>query len=114
MPGPLSRLISPEHALLIAKTGGVIGIWPPISRFADRHAMAEGMARMVDVVGIDHVGLGTDMLGLTVQSVVPKYGDLPLLAEELQVVGFHPSEISKIMGGNYIRVFTAVAGSLFD
>ncbi len=113
-PGPLSRLISPDHAKLVSGTGGVIGIWPPQSRFPDIHAMAEGMARMADVVGADHVGLGTDMLGLTGPSVLPTYADLPLLVSALIDVGFSFDEINKIMGGNYARVFSASIGHFFD
>lgn len=109
-PGPRSRLISKEHALLIAQTDGVIGIWPPTSRFADLHALAEGMAAMVDVVGVDHVGLGTDMLGLTTTSALPSYADLPKLAEALSATGFQVDEIGKILGGNYARVFAASLG----
>jgi membrane dipeptidase len=113
-PGPRSRLISPEHAKLVSGTGGVIGIWPPQSRFADIPAMAEGMARMADVVGVDHVGLGTDMLGLTGPSVLPSYADLPLLVSALIDVGFDFDDINKIMGGNYARVFKASVGHFFD
>ena len=68
-PGPQSRQISPDHARVIAGTGGVIGVWPPSSIFIDFKAFIEGFARMADVVGVDHVGLGSDMMGLTTPSV---------------------------------------------
>ncbi len=113
-PGPRSRLISREHALLIAETKGVIGVWPSSSQFADLHAMAQGMARMVDVVGVAHVGLGSDQLGLLVPSVLKTYADLPLLAQAMQQVGFNSEEVGKILGGNYLRVFKASVGQLFD
>jgi membrane dipeptidase len=113
-PGPRSRLISPEHAKLIAETKGVIGVWPSSSQFADLHAMAQGMARMVDVVGVEHVGLGSDQLGLVVPSVLRSYADLPQLAKAMQEVGFNSEEIGKILGGNYLRIFKASVGQLFD
>jgi membrane dipeptidase len=106
-PGPQSRQISPDHARVIAGTGGVIGVWPPSSIFIDFRAFVEGFARMADVVGVDHVGLGSDMLGLTVPSVFDSYRDLPLLAQGLLDHGFTPEETGKILGGNYVRVFTA-------
>ena len=106
-PGPTSRQISPDHARVIAGTGGVIGVWPPSSIFPDLNAFVEGFARMADVVGIDHVGLGSDMLGLTVPSVFDSYRDLPLLAHGLLAHGFTPEEAGKLLGGNYARVFTA-------
>lgn len=106
-PGPRSRTISADHARVIAGTGGVIGVWPPTSVYPDLDAMARGMARLVDVVGVDHVGLGTDMMGLTVPSVVSDYRYLPGLAAALLNVGFNQQDVGKILGGNYVRVFAA-------
>jgi membrane dipeptidase len=72
--------------------------------------MATGIARMVDVAGIDHVGLGSDMLGLTSPSVFSSYSELLDLAEALLTAGFKPDEAAKILGGNYARVFAASVG----
>lgn len=102
-----TRLILPEHARLVAETGGVIGIWPPVSQFPTLDAMAAGMARMVDVAGIDHVGLGTDMRGLVGPSALPDYDRLPDLADALLAAGFSPADTAKMLGGNYLRVFEA-------
>jgi membrane dipeptidase len=109
-PGPRSRQISADHARAVAGTGGVIGVWPPQTIFAGKAAMATGIARLVDVVGIDHVGIGSDMLGLTSPSVFASYRELPDLAEVLLAAGFKPEEAVKILGGNYARVFTAAVG----
>jgi membrane dipeptidase len=65
---------------------------------------------MVDAIGIDHVGLGTDMLGIPAGSILPGYEALPDLAAALRAQGFQPPEIGKILGGNYARVFAAVVG----
>jgi len=105
VPPARSRRISDEHARVIAATGGVIGIWPPMSIFPDIEAYARGIARMVDVVGVDHVGLGSDQLGLTVPSVFGDYEKLPDVASALFAVGFHADEAAKILGGNFVRVF---------
>ena len=111
-PLPFSRLISPEHARLVASTGGVIGIWPPSSIFPNLHALAAGIARVVDVAGIDHVGLGTDMNGLTAPPTFASYRQLPALAVALMARGFQADEVRKLLGGNYARVFaTTVAYS---
>ena len=106
-PPPRSRRITADHARVIAGTGGVIGIWPPITEFPDMASLAHGMARMVDAVGIDHVGLGSDMLGLLSPAVFANYDQLPDLARALADAGFHPDEVGKILGGNYVRVFRA-------
>jgi membrane dipeptidase len=110
-PAPLSRLISPDHARLVASTGGVIGIWPPASRFPSMGAYARGIAAMIDVVGVDHVGLGTDMLGLTGPSVFGSYAQLPALREALNDTGLEPGDVARICGGNYARVFEAVTAA---
>jgi membrane dipeptidase len=102
---PYTRRITSAHARVIASTGGVIGVWPPASEFLSFSAMATGMARLVDVVGIDHVGLGTDMMGLVGPSVLPDYDQLPGLAEALIEVGFSVTDTTKLLGGNYVRVF---------
>jgi membrane dipeptidase len=106
-PSRFTRLITADHAKLVAGTGGVIGIWPPESVFPTMDALAAGMARMVDVVGVDHVGLGTDMRGLVGPSVFPDYDRLPDLAQALSRAGFSPADTAKILGGNYARVFDA-------
>jgi membrane dipeptidase len=104
-PPPFSRRISREHARVIALTGGVIGVWPPAGEFGTLAALATGMARLVDVVGVDHVGLGSDMRGLVGPSVFPNYDQLPGLAAALLGVGFSVEDAGKILGGNYTRVF---------
>jgi membrane dipeptidase len=110
-PGQFSRQITAEHARLIAGTGGVIGVWPPETIYPTLDAMAAGMARLVGVVGVDHVGLGSDMRGLVSGSVFPDYDRLPDLADALLKAGFNATESGKILGGNYLRVFTACTGA---
>jgi membrane dipeptidase len=105
-PRPRSR-ISPDHARLIAQTGGVIGVWPPQSIYIDLSAMAYGMAKLADVVGVDHVGLGSDMLGLVGPGVFDSYRQLPDLAAAMLEVGFSAGDVGKVLGGNYARVFAA-------
>lgn len=52
------RLISKEQAKIVADAGGIIGVW---THLADTPlAYAQNIRALVDVVGIDHVGIGTD------------------------------------------------------
>ena len=111
MPGPRSRLISPAHARAVAGTGGVIGIWPPASIFPNLAAMAAGIARMADVVGVEHVALGSDMNGLVGPSTFNSYRDLPALADALRQRGLGANDVRGILGGNYRRVFRACLGN---
>jgi membrane dipeptidase len=103
--GAYTRLITPDHARVIASTGGVVGVWPPASYVLSMPGLAAALARMVDAVGIDHVGLGSDMEGLPGPSVFPDYEHLPELAQALLGAGFHVPETVKLLGGNYVRVF---------
>ncbi|CAE6740864.1 hypothetical protein R69619_02460 [Paraburkholderia nemoris] len=109
-PSARSRLITPDHARVIAGTGGVIGVWPSSGTFHDLHAMAAGVKRMADVVGVEHVGLGTDMLGFISPPVFRSYEQLPALASALLLAGFSQQEVGAVLGGNYLRVFQASVG----
>ncbi len=104
-----TRRILPDHARAIAATGGVIGIWPVAAYFPNIVAYADGMAKMAEIVGVDHVGLGTDLLGLVGASALPGYADLPQLVAALRT-RFNAAETDKILGGNYRRVFDASLG----
>lgn len=107
-PYPWTRLITTDHAKAIAATGGVIGIWP-VASIARISSYADNFFRMIDKVGIDHVGIGTDQMGLVGPSCLPSYADLPQLAAALRA-RFTPDETTKLMGGNYRRVFEASLG----
>ena len=52
------RLISKDEAKLVASAGGVIGVWTHLSD--SPLAYAQNIRAMIDVVGIDHVCIGTD------------------------------------------------------
>jgi membrane dipeptidase len=105
-PAAWTRRILGDHARAVASTGGVIGIWPVTAYFPNIVAYAEGFAKMAEVVGIDHVGLGTDQLRLVGASALPSYADLPQLAVALRGK-FTAEETAKLLGGNYRRVFEA-------
>src|SRR5437899_408579 len=104
-PNPWTRSITTEHARAIASVRGVIGIWP-VTQAATLQSYADSIARMVDAVGVDYVGVGTDQIGLTGPSALPSYGDLPQLAAALRGK-FTVDETAKILGANYRRVFEA-------
>ena len=52
------RLISKEQAKIVADAGGVIGVWTHLSETPLEYA--QNIRAMADVVGIDHVCIGTD------------------------------------------------------
>ncbi len=105
-PTPLTgRQISPDHARAIAETGGSIGIW---HFFPSLDKCVDGLKEMVDVVGIDHVSIGTD------QQVSPgsvqNYAQWVHLVAAMLSGGFTPEDAGKIAGGNYMRIFRASVG----
>jgi membrane dipeptidase len=100
------RAISKEHAKLIADTGGVIGAWPSgFNKSFDEYV--DNIKRLIDVIGIDHVGIGTDM-DANFKPVLSKYSEFPKLAEALQTKGFSHAETGKIMGENAKRVLSKI------
>jgi membrane dipeptidase len=106
-----ARLISPEHARLVAGTGGVIGAMPIIfgRRSDDIPGYVHFVSRLVDAAGIDHVGIGTDMDGIGPSAIFTSYARWPNLAAALVDHGYRPDEAAKVLGGNAQRVFQKVA-----
>jgi membrane dipeptidase len=74
-------------------------------------AFVDGIARAVDAVGVDHVGLGSDVGGAA-RNVWPNYAAFPTLVQLLRQKGFKAEEIGKLVGGNYVRVFNASVTSV--
>jgi membrane dipeptidase len=105
-PTPLrGRQIGPDHARAIADTGGSIGIW---HFFASLDKYVDGLKEMADIVGVDHVSIGTDQ-HLTPGSV-PDYTQWVHVVAAMLRGGFTPEEAGKIAGGNYMRIFRAAVG----
>ena len=100
------RAISKEHAKIVAKTGGIIGAWPSgFNKNFDEYV--DNIKRLVDVVGIDHVGIGTDMDG-NFKPVLSSYTQFPQLSESLTSKGLSPTEADKIMGGNAKTILSKI------
>ena len=60
----------------------------------------------IDVMGIDHVGLGTDFDGDGGIRGLASAAELPNFTHELLVRGYTEEQIQKIWGGNFLRVFS--------
>ena len=103
-----ARAITEAHATLVAKTDGVIGAWP--SGFnASFNEFVGNTKRLIDLVGIDHVGLGTDM-DSNFKPVLDAYAQVKDWAAALQARGFSRSDVDKVLGGNMQRVLVQVIG----
>jgi membrane dipeptidase len=65
---------------------------------------------IVKLIGVDHVGLGSDFDGITSPPrQLDDVTDFPLITEELIKRGYNKKDINKILGENFIRVFKANA-----
>jgi membrane dipeptidase len=98
------RLISIEHAKLVASAGGIIGSWPSGIGQTSFSDYIDSIQRLVDTVGIDHAAIGTDM-DANFKPVLRSYRDWSLIPAALLARGMHDEGVAKIMGGNFLRVF---------
>lgn len=114
------RCLTDQQIEAIAKKGGVIGVvFAP--GFVDDDPSKVSLSRLCDhidhikkIAGIDHVGLGSDFDGYGVHPgspvVLNDVSELPKLTEELLARGYTESEIRKVLGENWLRVFREVLG----
>ena len=120
------RLISKEQAEIVAGASGVIGVWTHLSETPLEYA--QNIRAMVDVVGIDHVCIGTDTkmtpayrpgrgngsrIGERTNEAWndQKQGFYYAVVEAMLKTGFMEDEIGKIGGGNFCRVFDQATAS---
>jgi membrane dipeptidase len=117
----MPRLIKKEQAKIVAEAGGIIGIWKHLT--ATPLEYVQNIRSMVDVVGVDHVCIGTD----TKMAIAIKAGveNKPVrvgeqsnnvwqnqtkgfyfeVVEAMLQTGFSEKEIGKIGSGNFLKIF---------
>jgi membrane dipeptidase len=121
------RLISKEQAKIVADIGGVIGVWTHLAETPADYV--QNIRAMVDVVGIEHVCIGTDTkiakpymqknettatkakerIGEKTNTAwqTQKEGFYYTVISEMLKAGFSEAEITKVGGTNFCRVFDA-------
>jgi len=105
-PTPLAgRQVSADHARAVAETGGSVGVW---HFFKSLDKYVDGLKEMTDIVGVDHVSIGTDQFDA--RGCVADYTRWVHLVAAMLRGGFTADETAKIAGGNYLRIFRAAAG----
>lgn len=110
------RGLMDDQIRALAASGGVMGV-AFYHRFIHHEApsmdrLMDQVEHVVDLVGPDHVGLGSDYDGLPDDAVPipPHPGRLIEFTEALIKRGFDDETILKVLGGNFLRVFQAVCG----
>ena len=111
------RNLYDDQIQAIANGGGVIGIvfYPPFLASPTPAYISDVIAHIdhiVNLVGTDHVAIGSDFDGIGTNVVVgledvTKYPDLTLA---LLQHGYTELEVAKFLGGNFRRVFEQVCG----
>ncbi len=103
------RYVTDEDIRAIAASGGVVGIWPTAAL-----GTIEEMVRHIDhvkrLVGIDHVGIGSDLRGMSYLEAFGEEANFRAIVEGLMDAGYSDDEVGKVMGGNFFRVWEQVAG----
>ncbi len=124
------RLISKEQARMVASGGGLVGVW---THLADTPMdYARNIRALVDVIGVEHVCIGTDTKltqpggnrpgGPGPGQRPPRVGERTngvwadqtagfyyAVVDAMLKTGFTPDEIAKIGGGNLLTVFGLAA-----
>ena len=129
-----ARLISEQQAKIVAEAGGIVGVWTHLA--ATPLEYAENIRALVDVIGIDHVCMGTDTK-MTPSYRAPsaqngpggnprgervgertnlawkdqKFGFYYTVVDAMLKTGFTADEIGKVGGGNFCRVFGAATSA---
>lgn len=103
----VNRNLSDDEIRGVAKTGGVIGIgyWDAAICDTSPRSIAKAIRHVRDLVGINHVGLGSDYDGGT--TVRFDTSQLVQITQALMDEGFTVDEIRAVMGGNALRLIRA-------
>lgn len=108
------RNLTDSQIKALAERGGVIGInfFPPFLR-RDARASVEDIVRhidyIVDLVGPEHVGFGSDYDGIsTTPAGAEHVSRLPAVTEALLRRGYEDDDVRRILGNNFLRVFRQI------
>jgi membrane dipeptidase len=109
------RNLTDDQIRAVAASGGLVGVCLHTSFLDDApetratvSRVADHVLHIGDVVGLEHVGLGSDFDGgISLPAPMRDVRDIPLLLRELSDRGLSPSELVAFAHGNWMRVFGA-------
>jgi membrane dipeptidase len=115
--GMASRSIAKQDAKAVADAGGVVGVWTKGTNSPKE--FVENIKMVVDAIGVNHIGIGTDTDLLSPQPGIGTNrawpgmtgGFFPVVVEEFLRQGFTAEDIGKVGGGNFGRVFGTVTSA---
>jgi len=111
-----SRNLKDNQIKAIAKSGGIIGIcyysnFLNSKRPADVKDIVEHIKYIKNLVGIDHVGLGSDFDGMDISKTARNVDNISMIkniTKELKLQGFKCEEIVKIMWNNWSDILKKI------
>jgi microsomal dipeptidase-like Zn-dependent dipeptidase len=97
------RNLSDDRMRRIADKGGLIaiGYWKGAVCDIRPDGIVKSLRYAIDLVGEDHVALGSDFDGSTTTAF--DTSELSVLTQKMMNYGFTDSEITKVMGGNSVK-----------
>jgi membrane dipeptidase len=91
-----------EEELMKTHAAEAEALRPPLSLLLDH------LDYIVRLIGVNHVGLGSDFDGISsAPRELKDVTDLPKITEALLQRGYSTTDVRKILGGNFLRVFAA-------
>ncbi len=111
--GPRSdhpRLVTDEHARTVTDAGGLIGAWPSGVASETLDDFIDEVVRLVDLVGVEHVAIGTD-LDANFRPVLTEYAQFDDLDDGLAARGLGAEDVDRVLGGNAVELIRTVCGS---
>jgi membrane dipeptidase len=113
---PSTRNLTDEQLDTVASSGGLVGV-----NFASGFLRADGrvdpdtpleaviahVAYLVERMGIEHVGFGSDFDGAQIPDAIGDAAGLPSLISALRDHGYDDEALTKLTHGNWLRVLGA-------
>jgi len=124
---PTMRNLTDDQIGAVARGGGVIGL-SAIDVFIRQGEpevtighLVDHVDHIVNMVGIDHIGLGFDLCdgfvnflqlapSIETRDVIDTHAGLAPFTAELITRGYSDDEILAVLGGNFMRVYTQLLG----
>ena len=103
------RAVTDEQIRMIAEHGGIVGIWPHGRHLSTVAEMVDYIEHVIKVGGIDHVGIGSDLRGVSRYVEGFENANFHAIAVELIERGYSDEDVGKVMGGNFFRVWEMVS-----
>ena len=113
---PSPRNLTDDQLRAIGDSGGIVGV-----NFARAFLREDGLedppttvgeivrhvVYVAEVIGVDHVGLGSDFDGTQIPQDMKDASGLPILLEAMRSQGIRGDDLKKIAHGNWLRVLNA-------